>query len=96
MVEWKLWENRELMFPTNTPKTHEALYYRMLFDKTFNEFHSSFILLFKTKNFFISSKIYKLDFSFKTDWPIIIIGFFACFTFSESSFLFSTKSLIDL
>merc|ERR1712167_455451 len=35
MVEWKLWENRELMFPTNTPKTHEALYYRMIFDKTF-------------------------------------------------------------
>ena len=35
LVEWKLWENRELMFPTNTPKTYEALYYRMIFDKTF-------------------------------------------------------------
>lgn len=35
MVEWKLWENRGNMFPTNTPKTYEALYYRMIFEKSF-------------------------------------------------------------
>lgn len=35
-MAWKLWKRRNLMFPWHTPKSHEALYYRIYFDKYFN------------------------------------------------------------
>ena len=35
MMNWKLWKARRMMFPMHTPKTHEAMYYRMLFEKYF-------------------------------------------------------------
>ena len=35
-LSWKLWKRRALMFPWHTPKSHEALYYRIYFDKYFN------------------------------------------------------------
>ena len=44
---------------------------------TFNEFHSSEILLFLLKNVLIDSKIAFDDFDLKVDWPNIINGFSA-------------------
>lgn len=35
-LSWKLWKRRALMFPWHTPRTHEAMYYRIYFDKYFN------------------------------------------------------------
>ena len=35
MMNWKLWSRRSKMFPMHTPKTHEALYYRLIFEKYF-------------------------------------------------------------
>ena len=35
-LSWKLWRKRALMFPWHTPRTYEAMYYRMYFDKYFN------------------------------------------------------------
>lgn len=35
-LSWKLWKRRAIMFPWHTPRSYEAMYFRIYFDKYFN------------------------------------------------------------